>query len=455
MYLLLLALLFATSIALYSIVQLKALEKSHQQDISKIESALACIETLPNKLYGADGKKSGLNIIIEYPKIFTNQENYLGTIIPIIQEQNAQAYESLSNNLTLFSILIALLALALPIFSYAFLQKDQLLNINRQHNLLSKEAQRRFSELEKKREELEDDVQKAMDNLQKEIKQVQDVVSNVIPNQQNNESVNIEATSDNPEDRARALFYSARLNNNQRNYKEALKQIDEAIKLVPTNEDYFWLKSWILSDMREYKIALENDSAAIRAIPKNAKLYNSRAITCLYLKRYSDALDDARTAMELAPQNKTYVAEFTFALYKSKNYSEAIKRCLAFGEDIYKSSILLRTRAMAKLMQALKKNSKVNNKVREQVLRDLEQSLKMDSRNKYCYIYMAQAYNLLGEYSDMLNQLNKALLLDEDEPEIYHWLAEYYRAIGDDENAALNDRIANEKGYIPEPEEEE
>ena len=76
MYLLLIALLFTISVALYSIVQLKALEKSHQQDISNIESTLACIETLPNKLYGADGKKSELNITIEHPKIFTDQEDY-------------------------------------------------------------------------------------------------------------------------------------------------------------------------------------------------------------------------------------------------------------------------------------------------------------------------------------------------------------------------------------------
>jgi len=557
MYLLLIALLFTISVALYSIVQLKALEKSHQQDISNIESTLACIETLPNKLYGAGGKKSELNITIEHPKIFTDQEDYLGEIIPIIQEQNAQAYDNLSNNLTLFSILIALIALALPIFSYAFIQKDQMKRIDTQHLLLNKKVDTKTSELvigytefnaaatqkiadldtkftslngiidskmdelNQKQTKLEKDFETAIDDIRKQIEQTQEVTSSVIPNPKGNDVVEIKPTDETPAATARALFLGARINMIKEKYDEALKQIDNAIGLEPNNASYYSVRGAILHELKRYKDAIYDENKAIDLEPNNARYYDNRgatlhemkqyedavkdsnkaidleqnnadyydnrAVTLYNLKRHEDALKDTNKAIDFKPNNARYydnrgailrglkrykeaqtdienalllepnnvefLIDLSYTLYKRGLYKQALECCAELGDDIASYNLALRARAMSTLKLAQQQGSKISREERELIMNDLNKAIEIDLENRYSLLDQAQAFFLLQDYDSMRESLEKAKDIDPDEPETYHWLAEYYRAIGDGENATLNDRLADEKGYISEPKE--
>lgn len=523
MYLLFIALIVATSFALYSIIHISAFERRYQQDISKIQSALACIEDLPNKLKSIQGEKFDLNLTIEYPKTLTNLEDHLGEIIPIIQEQNAQAYDNLSNNLTLFSILIALIALALPIFSYAFIQKDQMRRIDTQHLLLNKKVDKKttelvdgytkinsaatqkiadldtkftalneiidskMEELNKKQTKLEKKYGNAIDDIKKQIEQTQEVTSSVIPSSKGDDAVEITPTSKSPADTARALFLGARINLSNENYDEALKQINQAIKLEENNAEYHNVKSSILHKMDNYIEALTSINTALKLNSDNARYYNSRSKNLFSLHRYNEALKDANEMIRLEPdnarnyiarssilarlkryqealadneqtvlldpENMSYKANRAYRLYQIGFYARALESSSEMGDFANRFYTSLRARAMASLKLVLQEGKSIDEEQRKMVIDCLQKAVAIDPNNRFSYIDQAQAYLLLHEYDSMFESLQKATAIDQDEPETYHWLAEYYRAIGDTENAAINDNLANEKGYIPEPEE--
>ncbi len=106
---------------------------------------------------------------------------------------------------------------------------------------------------------------------------------------------------------------------------------------------------------------------------------------------------------------------------------------------------------MGTLRKLLVEHKKVTTRQKKQILDDLKEAIRIDPNNKYNYIYYAQALLDLDEYNDALNALEEARELDAEEPETYHWLGVYYRKIGDEANSALNDKLATEKGYIPDP----
>ena len=559
MYVLLVALFSFIFISMFSLNQLKQIEKEKANQITEIKNALANLEKLPDQLYTAEGEKKNLTITIEHPKISMDQEDYLGTIIPIIQEENAQAYDKLSSNLTLFSIVIALFSLALPIFSYTFIQRDQLRNINAQHYRLKKDALLKFKELEDNNNDLKKSIMKTVneeiEKLRKEINQTQQVTSSVIPNPNGNDAVEITPTSESPADTARALFLGAKINLNIKKYEEALKQIDQAIELEPNNAEYHYIRSVVLWNKANYEDALSSANTFLQLEPNNAKYYNSRGVTLHDLTRYDDALNDKTKAIELEPNNaeyyssrgatlhklkrfkdalydenkaielepnnaryyynrgvtfqwlnrhedalkdenkaielkpnnasyyncratvywrlkhnedarkdieramliepnnRTYQAYFAYSHYKVKDYDQALDHCTKLGNDVDSLYLALRARAMSTLKQSLLTGNLISKEEREIVLNDLDKAVKINPENHYTLLDQAQVFFLLQEYVSLRESLEKALDIDPDEPETYHWLAEYYRAIGDVDNAALNDRLADEKGYIPEPEE--
>jgi tetratricopeptide (TPR) repeat protein len=162
------------------------------------------------------------------------------------------------------------------------------------------------------------------------------------------------------------------------------------------------------------------------------------------LKRYAEALEDGKKALILEPENEEYLSDFAYSLYLNKRYGEALEYCEKIG-NLPASYLALRTRAMATLRRALAENGKITKAERTQALNDLEQSLEQCPDNGNSYVAQAQAFLLLGEHLRAYDSLEKALDIDPEEPNAYHWLGEYYRAVGDKMNAEINDGLAEEK----------
>lgn len=236
-------------------------------------------------------------------------------------------------------------------------------------------------------------------------------------------------------------------------YGDALKDANKAIELEPNNASYYDSRALTLLEMRQYEDAQNDANKAINLEPDNARYHNTLGFIYLRIKKYNPSRMSRAKTVELEPDNLSYTADLAYSLYKSKHFSEALDSCTQLGDDINTSSLALRARAMSTLKLALQQDRKISREEREQVMNDLNKAAEIDPENRYSHLDQAQAFFLLEEFDSLRESLEKAVVIDSEEPETYHWFAEYYRAIGDLENATLNDRLANEKGYIPEPKE--
>ncbi|GEM_PF-2173956 len=236
-------------------------------------------------------------------------------------------------------------------------------------------------------------------------------------------------------------------------FEEALLDYNKVIELRAGCSEFYSDRAEILFALKRYESALQDNNQLIKLDSRNAEYFEIRALTLWRLKRYKAAQADLETAIELDSNNEEYIADLAYCLYKVSRFDDAMAFCSKLNENINSSFIALRARALTSLMQILAGGGLIGEEQRNQALNDIERALEIDQDNRFSCIDQAQAFYLLHEHASMLESLKRAKAIDSDEPETYHWLAEYFRAIGDKDNAALNDRIAREKGYIPEPEE--
>ena len=283
-----------------------------------------------------------------------------------------------------------------------------------------------------------------------------------------------------------ARFFDMRSSilNQMKRYDEALRDSNKAIDLEPRNAEYYYSRSATLHELKRYFEALTYTNRAIVLEPNNAKYYNNRGAMLLALKYPEEALKATNKAIELEPDNaeyyyskacvlrllkrfreaqKTlqkaididptnmkYYGYLAYNLYLGNQYKDALD-CIAKMDKPDNSGFALKARAMATLKIALQERGEVTPEECKQILDDLEQAIKLVPDNQFSHIEKAEALLLLNDPDAAYQALQEALKRDPDEPDTYHWLAEYYRAIGEDENAKKYDKLAKEKGYIPEP----
>ncbi len=472
MFLLLAVLLGLIAVMALQYFDMKGQYQQAQADLTQIKSALTSLEEYAKSETNAQ-EGAPLKIELVYPSALNSDAENLGDTIAIVQEANAHALDTINSYLVIFSIFAAIFVIAVPLLNYGFFQKDQIKRLDDQFEALKVQF----------KEDLE--------RLRKSVEQATGVNINLSSGTgQDGMKMDVkpvEPISQSNKDQAAAFAINANLYYQKRQYVLALKEIDKAIALEPENADYYRRRGAVLHAMKRYDealkfknkaIALEPDNAsyydsrgatlhgmgrycealidynrAIALDPNNASYYNSRGITLHALKRYDEALQDAEKAKVLDPLDEEYITSVAYSLYANRRYDEALGYCTDLGDRVDSSVYLaLRTRAMATLKRALIERGEVTAVERERVLRDLEGAIHLFPGNEHSFIQQAEALLLLKEYAAAHESLQKALALDSDEPETYHWLAEYYRAVGDEKNANVNDQLANDKGYIPEPE---
>ncbi len=85
----------------------------------------------------------------------------------------------------------------------------------------------------------------------------------------------------------------------QKNYKQALQNIEKAIQANPQNSEYYRLKGICLRELKQPDKALANFNKAIELAPDNAMAFASRGIAFYNAKKYRRALRDLNKAIQL------------------------------------------------------------------------------------------------------------------------------------------------------------
>ena len=108
-------------------------------------------------------------------------------------------------------------------------------------------------------------------------------------------------------------------------YEEALKAIDEALKINPNNEIAWVNKGNALSRMGDYKEALKAFNAALRANPRYEVAWNNKGNSLARLGRYRESLKCYDLALEVDPNYKGAWINKGFVLAKVGEFEEAAK----------------------------------------------------------------------------------------------------------------------------------
>ena len=110
----------------------------------------------------------------------------------------------------------------------------------------------------------------------------------------------------------------------EKNFEEAIKLCDEAIKKNDKDEDAYFLKGSCNFELKNYYTVIENLNKTIELNPNYEKAYFNRGISKSYLKMYKEALEDFDISIKLNPNiDRTYF-EKSIILFDIERYEEAI-----------------------------------------------------------------------------------------------------------------------------------
>lgn len=503
-------------ITVLSVNKLSAVNEQNQRDIETISKTLLQLEKYAKTQELDEDGKPYINIELNPPDNVEMGDTEKYQLLSIVQQQCTQSVDSISAQITLFSIIIAIVAIVIPIFNYLFLQKEQVGEIKNQFKILD---ERYKAELERHNNELENltgQYKTLTENFEKEMIQARSVTAAVAAGSKLSDSEKILPVSNSSEDKARAYYLTARLLHAQNEYQKALSSISQAIsedianhkyydfrslilhvmgrydealqdaskaidlkpndaqyyvsrgatlqemlrfsealidktkaiELEPDNAEFYDSRAETFHKMKKYKDALVDSTKSIELEPDNAKYYDNRGLTLLAIKHYEEAHSDMLKAVELEPNNLEYQADLAYSLKCIKQYQRAIELFDKI-KDLCDTDYAHRYRAITILQSAITSGVQIP---KDEIFKELDRSVEIEPENWRNYNTIAEVSLLLKCQQKAIEALDIADKLDPKNPEVFHFYALYYEAIGDMENANKHHTLADQYGYIKEPE---
>ncbi len=99
----------------------------------------------------------------------------------------------------------------------------------------------------------------------------------------------------------------ARIHYRQKEYKEALRELEEVIKLDQNNAEAYYFTGLILNDTQKPKNALEKLEIALELSPLKSKYYAQMGRSYALLGNFKDALLFIKEAIDIEPQEINYM----------------------------------------------------------------------------------------------------------------------------------------------------
>ena len=192
-------------------------------------------------------------------------------------------------------------------------------------------------------------------------------------------------------------------------YKLAIDDYTQAIKIDSQNAEYYAFRGGIYSFLKEYKQAINDYTQAIKIDDKNAIYYNARGLTYLELKDYKLAINDYTQAIQLDPKNATYYGVRGFAHYFLKDYKQAINDWNQAIKIDPKKAIYYSARGDAYFQL----------KDYKQAIDDYTQAIKLKPDFTEAYYVRGIAHYFLKDYKQAINDWNQAIKIKPEFPEAY------------------------------------
>jgi tetratricopeptide (TPR) repeat protein/S1-C subfamily serine protease len=227
-----------------------------------------------------------------------------------------------------------------------------------------------------------------------------------------------------------SIVYKARGDShwNLKNYKQAIDDYTQAIKIDPKNPTYYRDRGNTYFQLKDYKQAVDDYTQAIKIDTKNANYYVRRGLTYLQLKDYKQAINDYTQAIKIDDKNAIYYDARGNTYFQLKDYKQAINDYTQAIQLDPKNAIYYNLRGFAYFQL----------KDYKQAINDWTQSIKIDPKNATYYGARGDAYLQLKDYKQAINDYSQAIKLKPDFTEAYYvrgiahyFLKDYQQAISD------------------------
>jgi len=437
MFILVLAVVLLFGLTIWQCAKINTLYKANIRKVEEISTALQELENYANDA-AADTEDSQQRIVINitYPAVLESDDISLEGLISMVQAENAEALENFNNYIVIFSILITVVVIVIPIFNYTFIQKDQIRRLDEQYDAFDE----RFKKMNAR-------FGGEIKRLENAIEESHGVSSSLIPDKVGRESADIKPISDKPEDRARALVLSARLDFIKERYNDAIQKISDAICLAKNHAEYYNTRSFMYHQRKMYGKALIDANMAIELEPGNAGYYNNRGTTLHEMGRYEEALADKTKAIELEPGNAGYYNNRGTTLHEMGRYEEALADKTKAIELEPENARYYNNRGVT-----LHEMGKY-----EEALADETKAIELEPGNAGYYDSRGTTLHKMGRYEEALTDATKAIELEPGNAGYYdsrgttlHKMGRYEEALADKTKAIElepgNARYYNNRG---------
>ena len=217
-----------------------------------------------------------------------------------------------------------------------------------------------------------------------------------------------------------------------KNYKQAIDDYTQAIKIDDKNAIYYVGRGLAYFQLKDYKQAINDYSQAIKIDDKNAIYYNARGLTYLELKDYKQAIDDLTQAIKLDTKNAIYYNLRGFAYFQLKDYKQAINDYTQAIQLDPKNAGYYGDRGLTYFQL----------KDYKQAIDDYTQAIKLKPDFTEAYYVRGIAHYFLKDYKQAINDWNQAIKLKPDFTEAYTNLGIVHYEMGELETAISNWRTA-------------
>ncbi|MCW9679361.1 tetratricopeptide repeat protein [Dolichospermum planctonicum UHCC 0167] len=227
-----------------------------------------------------------------------------------------------------------------------------------------------------------------------------------------------------------SIVYKARGDShwNLKNYKQAIDDYTQAIKIDPKNAIYYDARGNTYFQLKDYKQAINDFTQAIKLDTKNANYYARRGLTYLQLKDYKQAINDYTQAIKIDDKNAIYYDARGNTYFQLKDYKQAINDYTQAIKIDPQYADTYRSRG----------NVYLQLKEYKQAIDDYSQAIKLDPKNAKYYLVRGIAYFQLKDYKQAINDYSQAIKLKPDFTEAYYvrgiahyFLKDYKQAIND------------------------
>ncbi len=220
----------------------------------------------------------------------------------------------------------------------------------------------------------------------------------------------------------RAIAYSK-----LEDYKKAAQDFDRAIVFNEKDGELYYLSGSCYYQLEEYQIALERYTRAIDLKNNFQEAYQERSVVLMELRRYQEALEDCRKCLKIKEDEKGYfnLAQVYEKLEMYPESEEAYRRSIEENPRVIETHF-----ALAQMLYSTEDYSNAYASV--------TQVLQLDPGSLEGILLQSQILAAQKNYPKAIEVLSMASIEYPDEPRIFRYRGDYYRALNQAANAIID-----------------